>query len=59
MEAERKSLLEARRTERHAVWCATWNRLKCTCGGTVCVECGRDLHGYKPPLCRYCAGTAE
>lgn len=24
----------------------------------VCVQCGRDLHGYVGPLCRYCDGTA-
>ena len=25
----------------------------------VCSECGRDLHGYRGPRCRYCDGTAE
>jgi hypothetical protein len=25
----------------------------------TCPECGRDLHGYRGPLCRYCDGTAE
>lgn len=25
----------------------------------VCSECGRDLHGYRGPLCRYCDGTAD
>jgi len=24
-----------------------------------CTQCGRDLHGYAGPLCRYCDGTAE
>jgi len=24
-----------------------------------CSECGRDLHGYSGPRCRYCDGTAE
>jgi hypothetical protein len=24
-----------------------------------CSRCGRDLHGYRGPLCRYCDGTAE
>lgn len=24
-----------------------------------CSECGRDLHGYRGPRCRYCNGTAE
>jgi len=30
-------------------------------GAIVCVECGRDLHGYvtRRMLCRYCDGTAE
>ena len=25
----------------------------------ACTRCGRDLHGYHGPLCRYCDGTAE
>jgi hypothetical protein len=25
----------------------------------VCVDCGRDRHGYRKPRCRYCDGTAE
>lgn len=24
-----------------------------------CTECGRELHGYRGPRCRYCDGTAE
>jgi hypothetical protein len=24
-----------------------------------CVECGRDLHGYRGPLCRYCDPEAD
>lgn len=26
--------------------------------GGRCSECGRDLHGYRGPRCRYCDGTA-
>jgi hypothetical protein len=25
----------------------------------ACSECGRNLHGYRGPRCRYCDGTAE
>lgn len=28
-------------------------------GIAYCSQCGRDLHGYRGPLCRYCDGTAE
>lgn len=30
-----------------------------TCAKRACSECGRDLHGYRGPRCRYCDGTAE
>lgn len=30
-----------------------------TCQPPTCPECGRELHGYRGPLCRYCDPRAD